>query len=515
MTLLPAGQAWAGVDSEISSLLNKQNLGQAEYSIYLVDLTTGDDLVKIHPDLPLMPASNMKVVTTAAALNLLGPDFVFRTELRMIQPAEWINLLPEDQKQFQAHLPTLLVHGSGDPSFGDEKILGEHGKNVEWLLDLWVQAVVRTGVKQFGSLMIDDATFDQEWIHPNWPTDQLDRWYCAEVTGLNFHENCLNVFLQPTQMGMAPSVDFAPSLPIITVTNRALTGRSDTFSVGRVTGNNEIVVRGEIKNRRTEPVQVTIHDPPLFFGRVLADRLRQAGIGVQDVIRAPLDRTLPAGATLHALQTTMPLILDRCNQDSHNLYAESLLKRMGQKLTGSPGSWNNGAAAVRSFLTSRLGASAAVVHVDDGSGMSRENRVTARVLVELLADLYGDPQLGPIYLHSMAVAGNSGTLEKRLNPGADMPALVVAKSGYIRAVTALTGYMLVPTDPAVIPTSSTTPDFNGYRVIAFSMLFNNYKPPVHHYMIKDLEDQVLRLVARRLFPQIQNQAQQSQPHLGG
>lgn len=484
--------AWASVQSEAAGLVRAADLRGTAVGVYVLDLATGEALVEIEPDQPLMPASNMKIVTTLAALDILGADFTFRTELRLAEESDGSRV--------------LLIVGDGDPAFGDPEVLRRHDRDVDWLLDLWAAAVRDAGVSRLARIVVDDAAFDDQRVHPGWPADQLDRHYCAPVSGLNFHGNCLAVYLQPGAPGQSPLVQISPYVPSVGVLNQAVTGQSDTFSVGRQMGGNDLFVRGTIRNRRFDPVSVTAADPALLLGEALQYRLKQAGVAVGSVQRG--DAAGHEGArVLHAVQSTMPLILSRCNKDSTNLYAEALFKRSGQRYTGLPGSWSNGAAAVRAVLAQRLGPRAAVMQIDDGSGLSRGNRVTARLLVELLGQVYEQRHTawGQVFLESLSVAGEDGTLRRRQRLTRDMPALVIGKSGYINAVTTLSGYLILP---AAGDGNQTSGDFAtpveamaDARVVGFALLFNNYRPPIHHHNVRELQDRVLRLIARRLAAQ--------------
>ncbi len=496
--LLLAAAAQAGLQSEVAGLIRTADLRGADVGVCILDLNTRETLVDLEADLPMIPASNMKLVTTLAALDILGPDFTFRTELRLARVAQGAAV--------------LLLRGDGDPAFGDPEVLRRHDRDVNWLLDLWTQAALTAardaGINRLGRLVVDDGAFETQRVHPGWPADQLDRPYCAPVSGLNFHGNCLAVYLQPTTPGQSPQVEISPYIPGIGVTNLAVTGKKDTFSVGRQVGSDDLFVRGTIRNRRFDPVEVTVADPAMLLGQALRHRLEQAGLAVAALERGDADSHENA-QVLHVIQSTMPLVLARCNKDSANLYAEALLKRAGQRFTGVPGSWSNGSAAVRAALAQRLGARAAVLNIDDGSGLSRGNRVTARLLVELLSQVH-DRRLTPaarVYLESLSVAGEDGTLRRRKRLGGDMPAIIIGKSGYINAVTTLSGYLILPPEETAQDVgdlnldegfANPTEAMDGARVVAFSLLFNNYRPPVYHYMVKELQDKILQLVARRL-----------------
>ncbi len=480
--LLAVCVADAGVDSQAKAIVRSGELRSTKVSLYALDLETGENLLSLHSDEPMLPASNLKLVTSAAALSLLGADYHFKTELRLLSAAP----LPATPG-----LPSLAIIGEGDPAFCDNTLLASLAPEVndlDKIIALWVEHVKKTGVRHFERLLVDDRVFDRQFVHPSWPKDQLTAWYCAQVAGINFNTNCIDVYPEPQTPGAAPRVRIYPHASFITTINRAVTGSADTFWVHRAEGSNDLTFMGKIKSRRASAINVTLHDPPIFFAQLLAQRLAEAGIRINGIQR-PEDQTrLPPGQTLHIVQTGMRPILARCNKDSQNLYAEALLKRIGQRLTGSPGSWENGSAAARVFLNQKLGPTAAVVRLADGSGLSRDNRVTAHALVELLRVMAADPANGSLYMQSLSVAGEDGTLDNRLE--AKLAGQVFAKSGYIAGVSCLSGYLALPKPQG------------GLRTIAFSFLFNDLDPKVSVHQVKGLQDKLVRLLDGDLAKQL-------------
>ena len=554
-------------DTEVNQLLVSRDLRGTKVALLIIDLEDGSVLAEVDPDQRMIPASNMKLITTAAALRLLEKDFRFQTQLRLISSDDWqshrrgLNLEPDPDQA-----PSLLIRGDGDPAFCDpaglkqrlfstssdfadgldrgivpaglrrefaehEVALSEHAttslnqRGLRWLItapgetfvvvwedprllareaesgvdpplhiyrqlgvdDLinnWIDTIKKTGIRKFDRIIVDDRVFDREYVHRSWPPDQLNRHYCAQVSGLNFHLNLLHIWPEPTEPGRTPRILISPEGAVVETSNRAVTGITDTFGVDRLSGTNHLIYSGKIAQRKYAPFRVTVHEPHMFFARWFQGRLAAAGVEIGDVRHADEVEVLPDGQLLHVEQTTLFETLRRCNSDSVNLYAESLLKRIGRHYTGAGGSWINGAAAVRAFLHERLGANAAVVTIDDGSGLSRENRVTPRIMVKLLKSMYQDEQLGRAYLLSMAIGGTRGSLKKRFKQSA-LRGHVYAKSGYINAVSNLSGYVLVPDE-----------NIEGReRALAFSLLFNNIQQPVPVSRIKDLQQEILEIVA--------------------
>lgn len=482
----------ANLESSLRHLLDANDLKGTQVSAHVVDLDHDRVLAEFNSDEAMIPASNMKLLTTAAALHTLGGDFQFRTELAMIPPADAV----ADA--------VLLIRADGDPAFGDPVLLQQHGLTVDRLLEQWVEAVRQTGVKHFSRLIVDDGVFDRQFVHPTWPQNQLQKHWCAQVAGLNFHRNCMDAtFVPAANIGAAPQINLFPAVPFVEITNLMTTGKTDTFSIDRKMGTNALTFRGTIHQRPFEPWQVTVHDPPMFFGRVLQHRLRDAGIEVRAVERISGDSNPPPANVLHSVRTALPLVLTRTNRDSQNMFAEALFKRIGHKVTGAAGSWENGAAAMRVFLKRHLGPRASAAIIADGSGMSRDNRITARMISKLLEAMYDDPKLGEIYRDSLAYAGRThegeyksvGTFV-RTSRFQKLPAghWVFGKSGYIKKVSALSGYLFVSSDDDEIIADGADDSGAHYRTIAFSFLFNNFKPPKYNRDMKQLQEKMIYLI---------------------
>ena len=474
------GPAAADLQREVEKLVTDAELGPTTVGMCVARLTAAgpEVLVEVEADTPLAPASNMKLVTTAIALDRLGPGFAFETPLSVFTE-------PDGGGR------SLLVVGSGDPGFGDPELLAEVGLDPEDVADAWVEAVKQTGHTRFERLLLDDAIFDRTFIHPDWPTDQLNRWYCAEVAGINFNDNCIDVLYRPgASPGSRPSVQVFPTFPAMLAESRNLaeTGEDDAFWVSRPLDANRFTFRGTVAAARTEPLPVTVHDPPLFFGRYLAHKLDEAGIEVGEVRVA----AAPPGVEperIHVVRSTMAGVMDRTNRDSQNLFSEALFKRIGHEHSGEPGSFENAAAAGKAYLGAAVpGVDLAGVVLSDGSGLARTNRLTPRLLVGVLAHVAASPpEAAALYRSSLAELGETGTLARR---GAGVEASrVFAKTGYISRVSALSGYLVVPASQG---------DAAEEAVYAFSMLFNGFEPPLSNRSMKKVQDDLLALLDEQL-----------------
>jgi serine-type D-Ala-D-Ala carboxypeptidase/endopeptidase (penicillin-binding protein 4) len=478
---LTAASALAQPLQEQARKIISSQLKTGEYSIVAQDLSTGAVLFSFSPERSVAPASNLKVVTSAFALKTLGSDYAFKTQLILVKPEDWKNIPQGSSVTNPAEGYCLIVKGDGDPSFGDDKVLKAAGTNLDALLKLWVDQVKKAGVTKVDRLIIDDRIFERLQIHPEWPEDQLEKWYCAPVAGLNINTNCFDITATPTRPGQAPTVKVEPRSPFLTITNKATTGSKQTLGA-HVDADNDITIQGielNTKDLNPEPINVTMKDPPIYFGRLLANRLVEAGISVASIARPTMDDHLPAGKPLHVIQTPLSEVLKRCNKDSQNLYAESLLKRALHQVSGRPGAWADG-KLVPATLAKFIGNDDANdLVMADGSGLSKHNRVTARLMVKVLEMLYKDPKLSAAFADSLAVGGQDGTLEKRFKA---TKAVIRAKTGTISGVSSLSGYVTVGDGP-------------NEKTVAFSFIFNKISGAGE---AKATQNQLVDLIADKL-----------------
>ena len=484
--LLGVGSASAEMESALLNKLAGADLRGTQVSICVMDVGRHDTLAAIEADRQMIPASNMKLVTTAAALEVLGEDFTFSTRLKLLGVKE----APAGDG-----LPALVVVGDGDPAFGAPKVLEDAGYSVDQMIGWWLDAVEKTGMDHFGQLVIDDRIFEngpEQRVHPSWPRNQLHRWYCAQVSGLNFYDNCFRVTASPTRTGQDARVAIYPyGKSFIQTEMRLVTGKADQWDIITQPDSNKIVFRGQISNEQTQ--DVTMHDPAMVFGELFRQELAKRGVTVDAVVRPAADKRLADGRVLHKINTTLQAVLNRTNQASMNLYAEALLKRMGYANTGAPGNFQNGAAAIRGFLADHFDnpTLATSIQVADGSGMSRDNRVSARALVEVLRVQATGKHFRP-YLASLAQPGKRGSLEDRLADDNDLVGDLYAKTGTINHVCTLSGYLVYPND-GPNPTA---------RVIAFSILVNGHglgdARNVSAVTIRQLQDELVKLMDQEI-----------------
>ena len=378
----------------------------------------------------MVPASNQKLLTTAAALDRLGAGFLFTTTLDLRGEVDIGGALHGD----------LAVQGTGDPTISGRFENGDpYG-----LFRRWARDLRRRGIRRItGSLYLDHELYDDERFHPAWPEDQQMWWYGAPVDALSFNDNCqlLRVW-GGARPGRPAVVDLIPRVELLDVRNGLVTvPRRDAhrWRVHRNPGSTVLELDGRVLDRGPpREVWVTVENPVLYFGRALRSALGEEGIDLQGEIR-PVEG-LPGSDWTRVRVHQRPLIdiLDVANKRSQNLYAESLFKRLGAELCHR-GSWRAGARAVEGFLTDRMSWSMEEIRISDGSGLSRENRIAPRQLTELLRSMFLHPA-GLEFVRSLPFSGEEeGSLRDRLeNP--PYRANVFAKTGTLRGVSALSGF---------------------------------------------------------------------------
>ncbi len=427
-TALRAGPPTAANDG-LASSLEKILTGYADKKVQfagrVVDLSNGQVIFDHDGGRAMIPASNMKLVVMAAAIDQLGPDYQFKTV---------VAIRGKD----------LVVIGGGDPTFGDEKLARADGKSITATLHEWADKLKSSGVKQIpGNIVVDDSIFDRQFTHPEWPAEQFESWYEAPIGGLNFNANCIDVAIKPGTPGKPAQVTVIPSGAAVTIVNQTVTGKKQTVRVSRAKNSDSLVISGSV-SRPGKIGPVTIRDPGLHFGQVLravltAKGIRVGGDVVRERVRLKSDGTPEAGHLVAIQRTPMSRALSRAGKDSLGMMAEGLIKSLGRKQSGV-GSWDSGRTAVKSFLQ-KAGVSTEGLVIDDGSGLSRRNRVSPIAMTQVLRFVQGtSPAAFDALCKGLSKAGIDGTLDDRLR-GPDTRGRIFGKTGYINGVRTLSGYV--------------------------------------------------------------------------
>jgi serine-type D-Ala-D-Ala carboxypeptidase/endopeptidase (penicillin-binding protein 4) len=430
-SLRPAPDRVAQLKSQIDRLIWSYDLDHAQWGINVVSMDRNEVLYERNSRIPIIPASNMKIVTAAAALLRLGPEF--RYETKLIADGPIVN------GRLRGN---LLILGSGDPSISTRM----QTRDPLAILRDWADDLHRQGIRRIeGSIVGLDHYFDDQRVAEGWPSTNAP--YAAQVSALQFNENVIAVRVRPGRSGRAASVRLYPDTRYLRVRNSVFTrrGHANRFVAYRMDDTNTIVLRGRIGSR--DPVDVryiTIHEPAAYFAAILRETLEKRGIRSGGSRRGfasetELLRTHPEQFQVLLTHDSPPLgtIVSEMMKASQNLIADTLAKTVSA-VDDQTGSFQGAQQSIRRILE-RLGVVPHELVMQDGSGLSSYNTLTANLLTQILRGMAKQTSFDDFY-RSFPVAGVDGTLRNRMT-GTIAEGRVHAKTGYIGAVRSLSGYV--------------------------------------------------------------------------
>ena len=473
----PSGDLQQDLDQLFSQKLGRLGV----WGIAVMDLTNDSIVYQFNSGDKFIPASNTKLFTTATALEKLGPEYTYRTEVYACGPVDSAGVLHGD----------LLVKGSGDPTIGDIQTLMQ-----------WADSIRALGITAVtGDIIGDEGNFVPERLvsivpHASNKLVKPKKRMAWQLSGLSFRDNMVLVTVSGGELGKPLRVTTDPPM-IVKVRNLSKTLKGGYTTVTRkIKRKNGTVLTRSVKVYRGgtpsasfdgEVLKVTgtigqggsrrfifmAKEPESHFARIFAAILKMKDITVGGEPVALKDRNINADTTAALLYAhhSEPLaeIIKVINKSSHNLYAETLAKTLGSETSGE-GSVEQGAAASRS-IAEQMGLGE--LDLADGSGLSRQNEVTPLQVVNLLKYMYEQPYW-QIFYNSLAVGGIDGTLGGRFsNP--DICGRICAKTGTIGGVSALSGYLTAK---------------NG-KMFAFSILVNNMN---RAKLARQIEDYICKIL---------------------
>ena len=413
-----AGFARADLTEQIDSIVSRPLLQKVHFSVHIVKADSAATVYGHNEKESMIPASNMKIITTAAALKYLGPDYVYKTKVGLCDNA-------------------LVVIGSGDPLLGDKVTDAKYGREYGWIFKDVAEALKRSSVKTINNIIIDTSVFDDQRAHPNWPKEELNRWYACEVSGLNFNCNCVQIGAKNINGKVIISVE--PQTDLIKLVNEVVPISEGISTIGAYRNRtpDRIIIRGKCKDQM-EPFFVAIERPAMFFGFLLAENLAKAGINAKGNL---IEKTMDNRSNFKLLaeyRTPIADCLARCNKDSLGLAAEALLKTIAADSNPDRknGSWKKGQELIRQYLLD-LGIDASQLYIDDGSGLSRQNELSAYAITKILLYIYNGENW-KLYKDSFAVGGVDGTISKFFSEE-NYKGKIFGKTGYIEGVKSFSG----------------------------------------------------------------------------
>ena len=451
---------------QLDDIFNDPNFSNAEWGVMIQSLETGEYFYKRNEDKLLLPASDLKLFTTAAGLILLGSDYRFST-----------NLFLRGSLDGSIWKGDLIVQGRGDPTISGRF----YNNDMYKVFNDWADSLLAYGVDEItGDLIGDDKAFDDKGLGTGWSWDYESNWFAAQSSAISFNDNCADIIVTYNKKTNLPIISIQPQTKYIVTINNVIPVLKDSttsISIYRERGTNIVTVFGTIREGDSVKTYVTVNNPTQYAMVILKDVLQKKGIKVKGFAMDVDDISVPLNfSNMKKLCTTYspPLkeIIKVINKNSQNFFAEQLLKTIGLEKEGF-GSVANGVKA-ESDLFKNIGINPESMIIVDGSGLSRLDYATTKQFVTLLNYMYKSNCFVPFY-NSLSIAGVDGTLGDRLQ-NTNARDKIRAKAGYLEGVRSLSGYAF---------TGDNEP-------IAFSIIVNNFNVPVK--LAENIQDLVcLRL----------------------
>ncbi len=424
LTITAHAQINSLLTQEIDEALKSKCLEPSKTAVSIVEIPNGKPLYTHNVNEPLLPASILKIVTTAAALHYLGPEYRFATQF-----------LHTGQKVGKVIRGDLVVWAGGDPKLSSDQL---------WPIATRMKA---SGIDEIiGNLVIDTHFFDNYDIAPSWnEEDATQRAYDAKLGAFSINFNTIAIHVLPgPSIGDPLNVWLEPAPRYIRINNAGKTvrGGKSTISVYRGEdqgGDVEMAVRGGLSPGAKERViYLNVDNPQRYAAETFRAFLEQAGVKIQGTTQIV---STPVGGNELYEYTSPPLslILKDLNTYSNNFTAEQIIKTIAAERYGTPGTHAEGLRLVTDFLRISKVTLDGVI-LADGSGLSRKNRFTAKAMTDLLTVMYSRFDVGPDFLASLRVMGAYGVLSHRLK---ESPAhgQIRAKTGTLSGVSTLAGYV--------------------------------------------------------------------------
>jgi D-alanyl-D-alanine carboxypeptidase/D-alanyl-D-alanine-endopeptidase (penicillin-binding protein 4) len=438
--------------AELDRIFAAPSFDRMHWGVMVRSLASGQVLYERHASKLLMPASNMKIVTLAAAAERLGWDHTWTT-----------TATPAGRVDAGVLTGDLVVAGTGDPT-----INGRAGEATA-VFQKWADLLLAAGLRRIDGRILGDASaFDDEELGAGWAWDDMAFDYSAPVSALQFNEDVARVVVRPGAAEGAPAaIELTPAESSLLVDNRVRTVPGDrvALSLRRLPGSDRLTVSGTVGRLAKEAVRlVAVDSPSAYFARALRQVLIARGIEVTGPavgVRALDAKPVLDGVAPFFVHRSPPLseaarVLMKVSQ---NLYAETFVKTIGA-VAGDGGNTESGQKEVARVLQG-WGIAPEEYVLADGSGLSRYNYLTPHMLVTILERIYRDPRHRDAFIATLPVGGeDGGTIAKRFK-GTRAAGNVKAKTGSLANVRALSGYVT---------------SLDGEPIV-FSIIANNFTVP--------------------------------------
>ena len=466
--------AGAQTPAPVKWLLQAPYMRGASFSLVVKDVQEGRTVYSYDTDRLQSPASVLKTVATATALEILGEEYRYPTTL------EYDGILENGTLE-----GNLYIKGSGDPSLGSSHFAPGQNK----FLSTWIAALQKAGIKHItGSVISDESIFDTEGVSIKWLREDMGNYYAPGSYGISIFDNMYKLSLQTGAAGTRPVLKGTePDIPFIRFKNylKAAPVSSDSaYIIGAPLDDVRYLYGVLPANREAYVLKGDIPDPALYLARYLTDQLQQKGIrvdGSPSCYRIEVEENRwKKGERKEIVTTYSPTlreIASVCNHVSHNLYADALVKTVGlqykPRRNEMISSFGRGVQVVKEYWEKK-GLDVFPLRMNDGSGLAPADKVSAGFMGELLVYMATESAVSDAFIASLPQAGIEGSVRNFLK-GSKLQGKARLKSGGITGVRSYAGYI--------------TKDGKTYAVAVFS---NNYSCPMSR-MTRALEKLLLQL----------------------
>ena len=466
--------AGAQTPAPVKWLLQAPYMRGVSFSLVVKDVQEGRTVYSYDTDRLQSPASVLKTVATATALEILGEDYRYPTTL------EYDGILENGTLE-----GNLYIKGSGDPSLGSSHFAPGQNK----FLSTWIAALQKAGIKHItGSVISDESIFDTEGVSIKWLREDMGNYYAPGSYGISIFDNMYKLSLQTGAAGTRPVLKGTePDIPFIRFKNylKAAPVSSDSaYIIGAPLDDVRYLYGVLPANREAYVLKGDIPDPALYLARYLTDQLQQKGIrvdGSPSCYRIEVEENRwKKGERKEIVTTYSPTlreIASICNHVSHNLYADALVKTVGlqykPRRNEMISSFGRGVQVVKEYWEKK-GLDVFPLRMNDGSGLAPADKVSAGFMGELLVYMATESAVSDAFIASLPQAGIEGSVRNFLK-GSKLQGKAHLKSGGITGVRSYAGYI--------------TKDGKTYAVAVFS---NNYSCPMSR-MTRALEKLLLQL----------------------
>jgi len=443
------------IKSKIDNVLEDKFFESCLVSIQVEDLTANKTLYKKNEKFLLRPASNMKILTSAAGLLYLTPDYEFSTDLY------YDGYVSNDTLH-----GNIYVVGGCDPDFVTQDLYP------------FVNPIKALNVSVINGNIYGDVSFkDSLYWGKGWMWDDDPSFDAPHLSALNINDNCVEVMVQKSEYIDKPTVTLIPGTNYLTVKNESTFDGNGKFEITRswIDKKNDVVVKGKfpISSRYAKDF-VNVLNPEKYFLTLFSEVLDSNNIKASGTIEI---KNLPQETNLlYSIKRKYSDIIENLNKTSDNLSAEMTLYALSNKYSGKPATADSGIQFINLLIDS-IGLNHKDYRLVDGSGVSHYNNVSAELIVNILKYFYDkQPELYEILYNSFPVAGIDGTLENRMRKTAAVNN-IHAKTGTLTGVSCISGYLTNRKN----------------NTIAFSIMLQNYVGSSSK--AKEFQDQICRILA--------------------